>query len=148
MGLREKWNKYMKIRKANSKDILALFSLWQVAGLSVLPYEEEKRVTEQTIQRNPFACFVMVEKNQIIGSILGGFNGRVGSINRLAIDPLYQGKGYGTLLLKKVEEILKKKGARKTVLEVEPAHADLITYYAKHGYEDVRDKYILLKKTL
>jgi len=61
---------------------------------------------------------VLEEDDEILGSIMGGFDGHRGSVNYLGIHPEHKNKGLGKLLMKKIEEELIKMGCPKINLMV------------------------------
>lgn len=78
---------------------------------------------------------------------MGLFNGRRGWIYHLAVDPVYQHKGYGSLLLKKTEEALKKIGTRAINLFVDKDNLEVVPFYTKKHYSTF-NKSIILRKVL
>ena len=44
------------------------------------------------IEKNPSTCLVIRDNGRLIGTVLGGFDGRRGYIYHLAVDPDYRGK--------------------------------------------------------
>ncbi len=60
-----------------------------------------------------------------------------GWLARIAVRPACQGRGYGTALVRRLEEELRRHGYRRVRL----AHADLHHFYERLGYETVETKY-------
>ena len=54
---------------------------------------DEQENLQRFLKRNPDLCLGAYEEDQIIGTILGGDDGRRGYIYHLAIDPLHQHQG-------------------------------------------------------
>jgi ribosomal protein S18 acetylase RimI-like enzyme len=52
----------------------------------------------------------------------------------IGVDSTFQGKGYGSLLLKEFERISKKKGLNKMVLSVRTENAQAIASYKRNGW--------------
>ncbi len=61
-------------------------------------------------------------------------------ISELYIDPKEQGKGYGGILLEKVEEYTKQQGCTLVALETHRDALWALNFYKKNGYETVNDK--------
>lgn len=129
------------------KDFLQAYCLWEKTKLGVKSIEVEKKELEQMIQLNPNSCFVVEQDNKIIGTILGVFNGRRGCIYHLAVDPDYQHKGYGSALLNKAEEALKKVGAGAVLLWVDHVNLKVLPFYLGKKYAVYNDA-LLLRKVL
>jgi len=70
---------------------------------------------------------------------MGGYEGHRGWINYLAVHPDFQKRGYGSQILKEVEEELKNKGCPKINLMIRKGNNKVIDFYQKLGYsvEDV-----------
>lgn len=52
----------------------------------------------------------------------------------IGVDPRYQGKGYGSMLLEEFEKITRQKGFRKMVLSVLTSNTQAITSYTRNGW--------------
>lgn len=52
----------------------------------------------------------------------------------IGVDPLHQGKGYGSLLLEEFEKITRNKGLRKMVLSVLTENTNAIASYSRNGW--------------
>ncbi|MBI4067521.1 GNAT family N-acetyltransferase [Candidatus Gottesmanbacteria bacterium] len=135
----------MKIRKIELSDFDDLYELWKEAGLDMAEIEREKREFEMMIELNPTSSIVLEQKARVIGSALGIFNGRRGMIYHLALEPKWQGKGYGSLLLKEVEKRLQQRGATKFNLFVSLENLKIFPFYEKHGYSVMSDSIVLAK---
>lgn len=138
----------MEIRSIKKDDFTQLYKLWElVDGIIPYPYEEEKQRFETMLALNPHLGFVLEKDQKIIGSIIGGFDGRTASVHRLAIHPEYQKQGYGTTLLETLENELKKHGVRKLAVQVHCSNPNVIQYYKKKQYKDM-DYAVTLYKDL
>lgn len=69
----------------------------------------------------------------VIQSSLEVWNNRY-RIWDLHVEQKYRKKGYGKALIKHIEGIAKKKGARALILEVQSCNEPAITFYRKLGY--------------
>jgi len=125
----------MKIRRAKKEDFYQLYDLWKKTKVETKSIHIEKKEFVRMIQLNPSSCLVGEKNNVIIGSVLGVFNGKRGWIYHLAVDPAYQKKGYGSLLLQKAEEELKKVGANVVLLWVEYTNLEILPFYLNKEYE-------------
>lgn len=137
----------MKIQVINKNDFNSVMKLWKKVDLPLAPLSREKREIELLIKYNPDTCLVIKENAKIIGTILGAFNGRRAWIHHLAIDPEYQKKGLGSILLNKTEKKLSKKGATKILLYISLDNLKVAPFYEKNGYSVMNDC-IVMKKDL
>lgn len=126
-------------------DFPATYKLWQHAGLKLRARKKEKKEAIAMIKRNKSACFVAEDKGEIVGSVFGAFNGRRGWIYHLVTHPKYQKKGYGSMLLRRAEEALRRLGATKILLGVWLSDKKVLNFYQKRGYNIMDDSYVLVK---
>lgn len=129
----------MKIRSIREADFDILYTLWLQSGLQLRSKDREKKEMVGMIKKNKSSCLVLIEQNKIIGSIFGTYNGRRAWIYHLAIHPTFQQKGYGTLLLKKVEQLLRKKGATRMNIAVDAENETVVPFYTLHGFSMVKN---------
>ena len=88
-------------------------SLWRsLPGLGLSGADEESQIHE-FLDKNPSTCFVAVEKEKIIGTVLGGNDGRRGYIYHLAVDLNYQRSGIGKTLVGWCLDSLRAAGLQK-----------------------------------
>ena len=92
------------------------------------------REIEKKIQRDPDLFLVAEHQHQIVGTIIGGFDGRRGIIYHLAVAGELRGQGIGSLLLNSVEERLRLKGCLKSYLMVTPDNEEAMHYYEQRGW--------------
>lgn len=128
-------------------DLPEVFSLWEKAGLNIIDKKQELKAIQLTVQKNPDSSLVLMNGATIIGAVVGAFNGRRAWVYHFAIHPDFQQSGYGSLLLQKTEEALKKQGAQKIMLGVEYTNLKVMHFYNKFGYSVVNDA-LWLKKAL
>ena len=73
-------------------------------------------------------------KDKIIATVMGGYEGRRGWVNYVAIDPSYQRKGLGKLMMTEIENRLLSLGCPKLNLQVRAGNNDAMAFYEKIGY--------------
>jgi ribosomal protein S18 acetylase RimI-like enzyme len=79
--------------------------------------------------------FLVAEINQIIvGTIIGGFDGRRGMIYHLAVLPEYRSRGIASSLLEETENRMRARGCLKMYLFMRPDHPQLLDFYNKFGW--------------
>ena len=64
------------------------------------------------LDRNPGTCFVAEADGKLIGTIMGGFDGRFGSLNHLGVVKEYRMRGIGKTARGNRRERVKKQGNR------------------------------------
>ena len=124
-------------RTIRLEDFDTLKNLWEEAGLKLYPYEEEKARFEAMLKLNPDLMTILETEGQVIGCVLGAFDGRTASVHRLAVLPEFQKKGYGAKLMEDLEQKLKNRGIMKISLQVHVSNQKVIEYYKKKGYKEM-----------
>ena len=80
--------------------------------------------------------FLVAEQNgEIVGSVIGGWDGRRGWIYHLAVNPEHQRKGIGGGLVREVEKRLVAKGAKKVNAQVYRWNERSSEFFKAIGYE-------------
>ena len=111
------------------------------AGRSDTPAEIEKKLT-----RDPDLFLVAEADGEIIGSVIGGFDGRRGLIYHLAVDSAFRGRGVGTRLMDEVESRLRAKGCLKCYLLVTQDNPEAETYYQHRGWQHMESIHLYGKE--
>ena len=99
-------------------------------GRSDTPDEIQKKLT-----RDPDLFLVAEEDGRIIGTVIGGYDGRRGLLYHLAVAESYRGRGIGSRLMDEVESRLRAKGCLRCYLLVTTNNPEGMQYYEKHGWE-------------
>lgn len=116
-------------------DYPSVYELWESmekgvkVGRSDTPAEIEKKIS-----RDPDLFLVAEADDGIIGSVIGGFDGRRGLIYHLAVSASFRGKGVGSRLMDEVEARLRAKGCLKCYLMVAPDNTEVEGYYQQRGW--------------
>lgn len=128
------------VERAKTEDIPVMLELWKaVPGLGQGDGEHSLNFF---IQRNPTTCLVLRACGQLVGTVLGGFDGHRGYIYHLAVHPTYQGRGLGKVLLNAVKSELKALGAPKIHLFVYCDNKAAIDFYQGQMGEQRQDIYV------
>ncbi len=117
-------------------DYPAVLQLWAHAGDGIhLRRSDEPQEIEKKLERDP-DLFLLAEKNgEIIGAVLGGFDGRRGMMYHLAVRPDQRKHGIGTALMLALEARLKAKGCIRYYLLVTLENDTAIRFYESQGWE-------------
>ena len=101
--------------------------------------------TMAEVNENNGKIYLLQEDNKIIGLIIGIINNeeteepgfkapKRGRITELVISKEYRSKGYGNILLAKMEEYLKDKGCKDILISVFGYNELGLNFYKKNGY--------------
>ena len=99
-------------------------------GRSDTPEEIQKKIAQ-----DPGLFIVAEENGQIIGTVIGGFDGRRGLIYHLAVTASFRGQGVGSRLMGEIESRLRAKGCIRCYLLVTTDNIEAMRYYEKRGWE-------------
>ncbi len=107
-------------------------------GVRVGPSDLEGEI-QKKLERDPDLFLVAEAQNTLIGTVIGGFDGRRGFVYHLAVHPAYRRRGVGALLMREVENRLRSKGCIRCYLLVRPDNLGAQQYYAKVGWKILDD---------
>jgi ribosomal protein S18 acetylase RimI-like enzyme len=112
-------------------------------GRSDSPAEIEKKIA-----RDPDLFLVAECENKIVGSVIGGYDGRRGLIYHLAVSSAFRSQGIGSRLMDEVESRLRAKGCLKCYLLIASDNYDVETYYQERGWQPMNDIHLYGKNLL
>lgn len=101
------------------EDYLGVLSLWETSGPGLrVGRSDSPQEIQKKLERDPDLFLVAETSGKIIGTVLGGFDGRRGMVYHLGVLPEHQRLGIGRALLNEVEDRLRQKGCLKCYLMV------------------------------
>lgn len=118
------------------EDYPAVIQLWANAGDGIhLRRSDEPEEIEKKLLRDP-DLFLIAERNRdLIGAVLGGFDGRRGMMYHLAVKSDYRQQGIGAALMEALEARLKAMGCIRYYLLVTTDNDQAIRFYEARGWE-------------
>jgi len=129
-----------------SQDYKAVRTLWKSAGAGIqLRRSDDPEEILKKLQRDPDLFLVATSGEKIVGSVIGGFDGRRGLIYHLAVDQDYREQGIGSQLMDEVENRLRLKGCIKSYLLVTKENKSAMRFYEMRGWQQM-DSLILYGK--
>jgi ribosomal protein S18 acetylase RimI-like enzyme len=129
------------------QDYQQAVQLWQKMDKGVrfnrsdVPEEIEKK-----LDRDPDLFLVAEEDGIIVGTVIGGFDGRRGMIYHLAVAGSHRRRGIARQLMTEVEKRLIAKGCIKCYLLVHADNDEARTFYEKNNWEQMGDLVIYGKE--
>lgn len=116
-------------------DYEQVFALWESMEKGVhIGRSDTLAEIEKKIARDPELFLVAEADGSIIGSVIGGFDGRRGLIYHLAVAPSFRRKGVASRLMNEVESRLRAKGCLKCYLLVTRDNGEAKRYYQHRGW--------------
>ena len=138
----------MNIRIMTIDDYEKVYNLWlSCAGMGLNNIDDSKDGIDKFLKRNPDTCFVAEIKNEIVGVIMAGNDGRRGYIYHTAVTPEYQNQGIGSKLVDTAINALKNQGINKVALVVFDRNAHGNAFWEKSGFT-VREDLIYRNKEI
>lgn len=138
----------LKIREfVFNDDYDQVLSLWKniesgmQAGRSDTPEEIKKK-----LERDPDLFLVAEQADTIIGTVIGGFDGRRGMVYHLAVARSHRRQGVGAAMLTEVEKRLKAKGCLKVYLLVLEDNHSAIRLYEECGWKHQKHDLVFSKE--
>ncbi len=123
----------LRIRPYVPEDYRAVVRLWKRSGIEVGPSDVPAEI-ERARRRDPGLFLVAVQGARRVGVVLGRFDGRLGWIHHLAVDPAHRGRGLGRRLVLELERRLARAGCPKVNLHVLRSNAAVVPFYERLGY--------------
>jgi len=116
-------------------DYRAVRELWDrmEKGVHVGRSDSPEEIVKKTL-RDPDLFLVAEENGRIVGSVIGGYDGRRGLLYHLAVAKDARKQGVGGQLLDEVEARLRAKGCLKCYLMVTLDNPEVERFYEKRGW--------------
>lgn len=117
-------------------DYPAVIELWNNAGEGIhLGVSDTYTEIAKKMERDAQLFLVAEKDGRLIGSVLGGFDGRRGLVYHLAVDQAQRKRGIASALMQELERRLKAVGCRRAYLLVTPENQDAQQFYEKRGWQ-------------
>lgn len=113
----------------------ALVDLWEKCGL-IVPQNDPIEDIQKKIDYQPELFFIALLDDQLIGSVMVGYEGHRGWLNYLAVHPSFQKRGFGKKLVEKAIAELRKIGCLKLNLQVRRSNKRVIEFYKQIGFKE------------
>ena len=128
-------------------DYEQVFELWQgiEKGVHVGRSDTLAEIGKK-IARDADLFLVAELAGNIVGSVIGGFDGRRGLIYHLAVTSSFRGQGIGSQLMESVESRLRAKGCLKCYLLVTTDNSEVEDYYLHRGWQEMDQVHIFGKE--
>jgi len=132
----------MKIEQFSMDSYDDIIALWKKTGISVGSTDTKEEIEKMT-KRNPQLFLVGKLDQKLISVVMGGFDGRRGYVHHLAVDPDYQKKGYGKMIMDELNARFRQLKVHKVHLFIEKYNKEVVKFYLNLGWE-IRDDLIMM----
>ena len=137
------------LREFTLTDYDTVHALWQNAGDGLrIGRSDTREEIAKKLRRDPDLFLVAEDETsevlgdfgslgsrRIIGTVIGGYDGRRGLIYHLAVDRAYRQRGIGKMLMDELERRMIAKGCLKAYLLVKRGNEDVVDFYRHRGWE-------------
>lgn len=137
----------IQIQAAQLSEADDILTLWRDANATVSPTDTVEDIQRAiafrgppgAIAAEPLHFLVARHRGQIVGSVIGAFDGWRGNIYRLVVHPDYRRCGVATALVGQVEARFRAQGVKRISALVEKEHAYAVAFWeAVHYQRDAR----------
>jgi ribosomal protein S18 acetylase RimI-like enzyme len=121
------------LRECRTEDVGAVLEMWQQANATpgVTDNADDLR---RAIAESEANVLVTEADGQIVGSIIGTFDGWRGNIYPMAVHPNHRRQGIARALVAEVEKRLAQQGAKRITALVEKDHPWATSFWRAVGY--------------
>ena len=120
------------VREFRPGDGDALRALWAAAGFRLIADDDDGLAT--FLARNPGSFLVADQQGRLVGSAMGGWDGRRGWIYHVAIAADLRRLGLASALVRRVEDALRGAGCRRCLVSVEGGNDAALAFWRRLGY--------------
>jgi ribosomal protein S18 acetylase RimI-like enzyme len=123
------------VRPFGPGDAAAVIDLWEQCGLT-RPWNDPAKDIARKVAHDDDLFLVAVAADELIGSVMAGYDGHRGWINYLAVAPVHHGRGVGTLMMADAELRLLNLGCPKVNLQIRNDNGAAEAFYNAIGYSN------------
>lgn len=113
-------------------DAAAAVRLWNTTpGMRTT---DSPALVRRFLRRNPGGSFVAMAGTRMVGAVLGGHDGRRGTLWHLAVAPAFRRKGVGAKLAARVRAYVRGRGIRKINILVLDSNRPAVRFWRRQGW--------------
>jgi ribosomal protein S18 acetylase RimI-like enzyme len=119
-------------------DYESVYTLWagMEKGVKISRSDSMPEI-QKKVARDADLFLVAEVDGRVVGSVIGGFDGRRGFVYHLAVAVPFRGQGIGSRLMDEVESRLRAKGCLKCYLLVAGDNVEAERYYEQRGWTSI-----------
>ncbi|BAY89876.1 MULTISPECIES: GNAT family acetyltransferase [unclassified Tolypothrix] len=122
------------LRPYQEPDEEQVINLWYRCNL-VVPWNDPKQDIKLKVQVQPELFFVGLIEDEVIATLMAGYEGHRGWFNYLAVTPEYQRQGIGKYMVEQATIKLKLLNCPKINIQIRNSNKDVIQFYEHLGFK-------------
>jgi len=123
----------MIVREYHTEDHDPLIALWRACDL-VKPQNDPRKDIQRKLDMNDGLLLVGELDEQIVASVMAGYEGHRGWINYLAVAPTHRRQGLASWMMQEAEKLLLAKECPKINLQIRETNHSVQAFYESIGY--------------
>ena len=127
------------LQRATAKDAQRLERFFrQFEEVSFCEWQDAKCLRGVLVQKTTAAFLALDIRGEVVGAVLGGMLGSRGTINHLAVSPVYRSQGVGQRLVEAASADMKRVGVLRMFLFVDDANLAGQRFWSAQGFCEPR----------
>lgn len=123
------------IRQMTPRDAVRVLRFWNATpGMRTT---DTPALIRQFLRRNPGGSFVAMADGRMLGAVLGGHDGRRGTLWHLAVKPGQRRLGLGAKLTARALAVLRAQGIRRVNILVLNANTGGMRFWKRQGWKRI-----------
>ena len=122
------------VRTYEDSDYESVVALWKTVFPNDPPWNEPAEFIRRKRSVQPDLFWIAQDGDEIVGTVVAGYDGVRGWIYHLAVDPSRRRKGTARLLMQTAEDSLEALGCPKINLQVRMNNTGVVDFYKTLGY--------------
>ncbi|EMH4148740.1 GNAT family acetyltransferase [Providencia stuartii] len=137
----------MEIRIFRQSDFEEVITLWERCDLNEFGDDPELNI-ERKLQCGADLFLVAEVTGEVVGTVMGGYDGIRGTACYLAVHPEFRGRGIANALISRLEKKLRARGCGRIEFLVNEESDAAICMFEKMLYEEEQPARLIYTKTL
>jgi ribosomal protein S18 acetylase RimI-like enzyme len=118
----------------DATDRAQVIALWNAVFSYTSPHNLPEVSIDLKLRADDGLFFVAVRGDQVVGTVLSGYDGHRGWLYSVAVAPAARHRGLGTRLVRHAEQALAARGCPKINLQILESNAGVVAFYERLGY--------------
>jgi ribosomal protein S18 acetylase RimI-like enzyme len=123
-----------------------VITLWEAVFGYEAAHNQPALAIDKKLALNDGLLFVALSGQEVVGTVMAGYDGHRGWIYSVAVSPAHRRRGIGSQLVTVAERALAARGCVKVNLQIVEGNESVVAFYASHGFSE--EKRISMGKRL